>query len=206
MNKQNTKILCINAVYPDATSITKPVWPGVLHDVYIAETTKGKYICRFSGKQNAEYNLYISNLLQKHNIKVPCISVQNVDNTYIETYPFISGKTFYERLIEGMPKEKSAKIYEQLFDIVYKITKINYDINKVPALPWVTKTAINIFKQFNPHEKITLCHNDMHAKNVILDEEDNIRALIDMDSIYPGQFSMAMRLLIQKFTVLTQTD
>ena len=172
----------IKQIFPDTITITEPPVLGLAHTVYIVERAKGKYICRFSNKIVAEHNLKVSNILKTYRIKAPRVSIHDCGKYYCETYPFISGKTLYERLQEGLSGEKLDNVYRQIFDISYKIEKIPCkDVEKTP-IPFSSDFLRRTVSFLNPSKK-KLCHTDLHAKNIILDENDNVRAILDLDAV-----------------------
>lgn len=183
MNKSDKHISAIKQVYKNAESISGIKIAGYVHDVYVVEDSGQKYICRFSDKTTAQYDLHISKLLLSNNIPVPNISVHNFQDLYFETYNFINGKTLYERITEGISDEAKGKIYKQLFNWSLKISGIPYSPIKNPKESVWIKCIKYLFCLTNPHEKPVLCHFDLHEKNVILDENDNVKALIDLDSV-----------------------
>ena len=177
-------------------SVSLPAVSGFVHNVYIVETSDGKYICRFSDKNTASYNTQTSKLLLSHGINVPDISMHKIQDLYCETYRFINGKTLYERLIEGMSQENKEKVYKQVFDILCKINKIKSNIKVKPSIYTCLRLVENMFALLNPQEKKVLCHNDLHARNIILDQNDNLYALIDVDSIYYCEPSFAFMTIL----------
>lgn len=181
MKIQDKHFLTIKQIYPDTISVTKPVTAGLAHDVYITETKNNKYICRFSTKTVAMHNLQISNLLTSNNIPVPKITVHEFKDYCCETYPFISGKTLHECILEGLSTDKLDNVYKQLFDMSYKIS--NIPCNNI--LPASTTLASNVLRKLiafvNPSEQ-KLCHIDLHAKNILLNEQYDICAILDLDA------------------------
>jgi hypothetical protein len=182
MKKQDKHFLSIKQIHPDTINVVQPLTMGLVHDVYIAESENDKHICRFSQKTVAEHNLQASKLLASYNIPVPNVSIYNCGDYYCETYPFIPGKTLHERILEGLPNEQLDKVYEQLFELSYKMSEIPYDSINNTSLPVVSKILRQMIDVLNPAAH-TLCHTDLHAKNVILDDQDNVRAIIDLDAI-----------------------
>ena len=196
MKKQNERISIIQKLDSQKTVVYKPKFCGIAHDVYIAENGIKKTVYRFTTENTAKHNLFISQQLRTIGLTVPDVSIHNIGGQYIETYPFIEGKTFYERLIEGMSPEKQDMVYKQLFDISYQISNIPYDSQFELKLPLVLKSISVLFKLCGIKNK-KLYHTDLHAKNVILDEQDNVHALIDLDAVYPEYFSVVLIHLIQ---------
>jgi hypothetical protein len=190
MKIQDKQFLQIKKLYPNATFVFRPFTPTTIHDVYIVENSGNKYICRFSNKNIAQHNLKVSKTLIAHDIPVPKVSVYNFGDCWCENYPLICGKTLHERLIEGLSGEKLDNIYQQLFEILYKISLVPYDDIPPISISVVSKSIRKTFDIFNP-APTKLCHSDLHSKNIILNEQDNVRALIDLDAVFPGNLSFA---------------
>lgn len=191
MNIKNSHILKIKQIYPDTTDITKPSVPGNVHDIYIATTSKNKFVCRFSDKQMAQHNYHVSNLLAQHNIPAPKVSIYKCGTEYCETYPFINGKTLHERLKEGMSSEKIYNVYSQLFDISSKISKLPFESIAKTKKAISAKLSEKFFTILN-YSDIRLSHVDLHAKNIIVDDNDNIKAILDLDAICPERVVVPM--------------
>ena len=193
MNKdQNTHILNINQLYPENNSISRPVSKGLIHDVYIVETKyKDKIVCRFSTHKTAKHNLYVSRLVNSNGIQVPDGCLYKFDEEYCETYPFIKGNTLFERINQGISEEKLDNIYRQIFDISYTISKIPYNFDSDLYVPVTAKIAKKFFKAFNV-SPVALCHTDLNAKNIVLDDQDNVSALLDLDAVYPESMAFAL--------------
>lgn len=196
MNKQNEQISTIKKFSGEKTIVYKPKLCGIIHDVYIAENGDTKTVYRFGNKITAKHNLFASQKLKSIGLTVPDVSIHDIDGQCFETYPFLEGKTFHERIIEGMSPEKQDTVYKQLFDISYQISTIPYDEQFELKMPLVLKTTSLVFKLCGVKNK-KLYHTDLHAKNVILDNQDNVCALIDLDAVYPEYFSVVLIRLIK---------
>jgi len=191
MSNKNKHILTIKQIYKDASAIYRPEIRGIAHDVYVVETTNGKNICRFTNKHTSAHNVWVSRQLQNIGLIVPDVSVHKLDGQYIETYPFIEGKTFHERLIAGMPEEKRDAVYKQLFDISHKLSQIPYNHKFKTPIHLASKCQTVLFKLLGVKNK-KIYHTDLHAKNIILDDKDNVYALLDLDAVYPEFFSLTL--------------
>ncbi len=198
MNKKDSQILEIKKIYPNTKDIFKlDVAAGNVHDIYVAITqNEDKFICRFSPKNTAIHNIYVSKLLTSYDINAPKVSLHKSAQGYCETYPFIEGKTFYERINEGISKEKQAHIYMQMFNLACKISKIPYNCKVRPSVCLTCKISGAFFNHLNLSDFV-LCHTDMHAKNVILDAQDNLFAIIDLDAIFPDYIAFSLINLIR---------
>lgn len=191
MNKRYKQILYIKNIFHDVKSITIPVVQGFVHKVYIVKTKENKkYICRFSNQITAQHNFYVSKLLISNNIKAPEISLHKFEDIYCETYPFLEGDTLYQRLLVGISPTKIDKIYQQLFDLLCKISDLKYDSKSVCSHENIlAKMANKFFCVANPQEKNVLTPIDLNPKNILLDKDDNVCALLDLDSIDKRNFS-----------------
>ena len=198
MNKKDLQISEIKKIYPKTKDVFKlDTAGGYIHDIYVAiNQNEEKFICRFSPKNTAIHNLYASKLLTSYNINVPHVSLHKSGKEYCETYPFIKGKTFYERINEGISKEKQADIYMQMLNVACKISQIPYDCKVRPSVCLTYKIAGTFFNSLN-FSDFVLCHTDLHAKNVILDEQDNLFALLDLDAVFPEYMAFALITLIK---------
>lgn len=190
MNTKDDNLLKIKQIYPQLSAIYKPATIGNMHDVYIVEQGSDKFICRFTDSLTAIHNLKVSCSLSAHNIPVPKTEVFAFDGDWCETYPLIVGKTLHERLMEGLKGEKLDNIYQQLINISRKISEVPYDATFNNTAPIISKIARKIFASLNPSDK-KLVHADLHAKNIVLDNEDNICAILDLDDICPESSSVA---------------
>lgn len=184
MKQNNCHIGDIKRIFPDAVEIYHPAVMGMIRDVYIVKNNdSNKFICRFENEMTAKHNLHVSQLLVQHEIPVPDIHIHKCNNgEFCETYTFIEGKTLHERLVEGLNGEKLDEVFRQVFHIAYKISLIPYDDITWHPVPITTRCILGLFNMLNPKSK-ELCHCDLYAKNIILDENDNVRAFVDLDSV-----------------------
>lgn len=167
-----------------------PAIQGLNHTVYIVKTNDKKYICRFSSPETAKHNFNVSKLLLDNSINVPDVSIHQFQDMYCETYAFLAGKTLHERILEGVADDQKNKIYEQLYDLLCKIASIQYDSKKVNSHENIfAKMTDKLFSLANPHDKKVLAYADLNVKNILLDQDDNVCALIDLDSIDERNFS-----------------
>ena len=197
MDTDKKHLAHITKIYPNAINVLKLPIDGLVHDIYIVQNNNGKkFVCRFSTPDIAYHNEVISKLLSVHGINVPNVSLYKTGAEYCETYPFISGKTLHERLIDGIPEKQKDKIYQQLFDISNRISQIPYTNHTKHKDGFSQQVKTNIAKRIN-HGSVLLCHNDLQAKNVILDENDNVFALVDLDSVYPEHNAFSLIQMMQ---------
>lgn len=180
MKNSNKHISILQDLYGKNVQISQPICKGEHHPIYIVGTEKNKTVFRFSTKDCAFRNFKMSNLLRKHGISVPEVCVFRIDGKYCETYDFIEGKTLYERHMEGLSAEKVKNIYTQLFDICRKMARI--PVSNVADLQLHTCKCDMFFKLLNNSPRI-IGHCDLNDKNILLDKDDNICAILDLDGI-----------------------
>ena len=184
MHISDLHISAINYLYPNAKEVALPCIRGHIRDVYIITNEHDeKFVCRFSNEKTAKHNLNASQLLTKYSIPVPQVTICKYNSQYCEIYPFIKGKTFCERISDGLSKDKFDRIYNQLFDIAYKISQIPVDNTLNISLPLPTRLIKGLFNVLNPESKRQLCHYDMYPSNIVLDDQDNVCGLLDLDSV-----------------------
>jgi len=122
-----TRIEYITSICPEYLKIERPKILGKIHDIYIVTCPTQKIVFRFSTEQLAYHNQFASRFLKNTKVKTPNISVYRFDSDYCEVYPFISGKTLYERIQEGISKEKLDKIYIDIIKYLSDISSIKID-------------------------------------------------------------------------------
>lgn len=188
--KVSEKYICfIKNLYNEKVSIYQPTFIGEHHPIYIVETTNNKFIYRFSSKDCAFKNFHTSRILRKYNIPVPEISVYRIYDKYCETYPVIPGKTLYERHKEGISQQTIKKIYTQLCDICYRISQI--PVNEVKDLNIHTSKVDTFFKILNKSPRV-IGHCDLSDKNILLNQNDDVCAIIDLDDISLKTFELIL--------------
>lgn len=187
--KQRKDIEKIKELFRDDIRVELPAFPGEVHDIYIVTTSSGKLVFRFSDQKTALKNAHTSRILRQYGIPIPDVASYRIDvrkNLYIETYPFIEGKTLYERNLAGISQEKIKDIYKQLYEICIKMAKIpvkeiRYSHDKT-EFDFQTKKKDLFFSAMNM-APLVVGHDDLHDKNILLDENDNICAILDLDAI-----------------------
>ncbi len=195
MKKHSKYISLITTLYGQDVKISQPDFVGLHHPIYIAEKNNEKNIIRFSSKECASRNFHVSRLLRKYDIPVPELSFYNFDNQYFETYTFIEGKTLYERHQEGISQEQIKNVYRQLCDICYRMSKI--PVKEAENIHLHTCKTDTFFKFLNFSPRV-IGHCDLNDKNILLDKNDNVCAILDLDQVELKTFEL---ILINLFEV-----
>ncbi len=189
MKKHDKYASFITKLYGQDVKISQPDFVGQHHPIYIVEKAGDKSIIRFSSKECAHRNFQVSNLLRKYGIPVPEISFYKFDKQYFETYTFIEGKTLYERHQEGISQEQIKKIYEQLCDICYRMSRI--PVKEAENIPLHTCKTDMFFKLLNLSQRV-IGHCDLNDKNILLDKNDNVCAILDLDQVELKTFELIL--------------
>jgi serine/threonine protein kinase len=189
MKEQDSIISGIKDLYGKRdVKISRPAFAGEHHQVYIVETDTHKTVFRLSSKECALKNFEVSRVLKKYGIPVPEIYVCTINNgKYCEMYDYIEGKTLYERHQEGISEETIKKIYTQLCDICLRMSAI--PVKEVRKLHLHTCKTDMFFKILNLSPSV-IGHSDLNDKNILLDDNDNICAILDLDDINLKTFEL----------------
>ena len=190
----NKYIQIIKQICGYDVSVKNPIFLGEMHPVFLAKTQDSKTVFRFSSKSCALRNAEVSKVLTRHGFNVPAIEIKKFGSQYCEIYPLIEGLTLAERATQGISKEKLDRIYKQIIEISYGLAAIPLNEIKSPYntnIIWQEKVAnlcYNIIN-FSPRK---ICHTDLHDKNILLDNQDNICAILDLDAINKGSFVLSV--------------
>ena len=178
-------MLRVKELYHDKdVDISKPVVAGDKHPLYIVTHNKEKLVFKFSDKESAFRNLNTSKVLRKHGIPVPNIQVYRLDGKYCELYDFIEGKTLFERNQEGISEDTILKIYNQLYDICQKMSKIPLSEMVHLEEKHEEPSFFDLFKhKKNIEQKKVVGHDNLNDKNILLDKDDNVCGILGLDAV-----------------------
>ncbi|MBR5904258.1 MAG: hypothetical protein IKZ49_01850 [Alphaproteobacteria bacterium] len=126
---------------------------------------------------------------------MPNISVYKIGTKFCEIYPFVEGKTLHEKHNQGLSKEDIEKIYKQIYDLCLAISKVPVSELQHITTP-VTKTD-RLFQIMN-FAPLVAGHNDLHDKNILIDDNNNVCCILDLDSISIKPFAMFLVRLFEK--------
>lgn len=179
----------IKSLFSEEVEVSVPDFPGMVHDIYFVQTSTNKIVFRFSDQDQALKNAHTSRILIKYGIPVPKVAAYRINRgkRYIEIYDYIEGKTLYERNKEGISPKQIKKIYKQLYEICCKLAKIPrkelmYSHDRSKMYDYLIKKKDLFFAAMN-FAPLVVGHDDLHDKNILLDEHDNICAILDLDAI-----------------------
>ncbi|MCQ2574898.1 MAG: phosphotransferase [Alphaproteobacteria bacterium] len=198
-----TKFQFIKEIVPDFITIERPEIMGKMHNIRIVTSPTQKLVFRFSTKALSNHNLLASKLLKNTNIKTPDVSIYKYGSEYCEVYPFIPGKTLYERIQEGIPQDKLDQVYKDLIRWSYEVfvAQSNKKIDTRLKTPIVQQQTIErtfidkYFRAINKNNK-SICHTDLQTKNILLDNEDKLYGILDLDNITIDYLSTSLLRLI----------
>ncbi len=161
-----------------------------------------KYIFKFSHKETSKRSSKISQILLKYDINVPDIKSYTYQNVNFMSYPYICGETFHQKSYH-MSDDDYNKVANDLAQIIKKIRAIPLtEFRDVESIDIHNKILfsdnyVNIFlkRAFfwlnnigdkNPH------HCDLHSKNILLNPDNSIKAIIDLEGVYISNYRFFM--------------
>lgn len=178
----------IKSIRPDAYNIVTPKVLGGVNTVFISDTVNGKFVFRFSSEEAAKRNEIVSSILIDHEIPVPSITACQFDGVHFETYPYLPGKTLFERVKEGMDEYKIEQVYVDWLKTMQKIS--NIDTSLFADLPAIRTEPIQLKERIKrPFIHLLnlgrkkVYQADIYSKNVLVDNNDNFSYMLDLDSI-----------------------
>lgn len=190
----------IKVTFPNSWDIRKPVICGAHSPVFLVDTPDGTQVCKFNDPELIFHNRTAGNLMTQHNIPIPQTAVHAYMDAWFETYPYCPDKTLQEYI------DKAKITREQIFEVYKQAIDIQNQISQIPAIEFrpqtgkyfsdVFKTAMRwnmrrvmadtyamVAKHMSEYGESRLLHNDIHAKNILVDDKFNVSRLIDLDAI-----------------------
>lgn len=189
----------IKSAFPNSWAIRHPNIAGGVSPVFLVNTPDGTQVCKFSEYALNFHNRTTSEILTLADVPVPLTTVHAYFNAWFESYAYCHDKTLHEHITYGATDAQIFRAYQQAIDIQKKITQIepikfNPKFCKYASDVFVTtqKMRLNsvlantygiVHKLFSQSGKMRLMHNDLQAKNILVDEKMNVTRLIDLDSV-----------------------
>ncbi len=196
---QTFYIDAIRSVYPQAKNIRQPDVIGRVGTVLLAETDEGTTVCKFNDMNIIQHNYKISQLLRQLDVSVPKIKTHMFCDAFFETYKYCPDKTLHEFIQQGISKKQIFDIYKQTMYAQKEISEIPhkkldlgwgkyaYEIftyNKMQIAPKITtKIKGCLYRMFSTKGQQVLSHNDIQPKNLLVNNDMQLTALIDLDSV-----------------------
>lgn len=190
----------VKSAHPAVHTVQQPVVRGS-NKVMIAETTDEKLVFKFTAAEIARRNEQIGIELHRSALPVPKSSVATHNIYHFEVYPYIQGKTLFQRVGEGMNFSKINNVYEEMIDLVnsmseiatasfdtidfkyfHDITRANLARTSNPIVGNIVSTAVRFM---NSGEQ-GIYHFGLTPKNILLDNNDKLIALLDLDEVAIG--------------------
>lgn len=193
----------------DIVRLDRPVVPGTSSRIFIVETPGAeRTVFRFNPRHVAHRNHDISNILRAHGMSVPAIDLHLYHGQYFETYPYLTGTTFYECLAAGMSHSEILDVYEMMAHQIKKIAAIpvhnfrnieNKNCSSVAQSNILNKTDCWTLGQcikygtklLNAGDQ-SVCHCDFTPRNIILDSNKNISSILDLNAVSISNINFAL--------------
>lgn len=207
----------IRSVIPYAYSIAQPDVPGSLRSVFIVKSVDGSFVCKFNHRELAVKNAVAGNSLRIRGITAPNIGIYNYNNYWMEVYPMIPGKTLYEYIGDGLSDEQIKHVYKNIVDVFAKMDSIDVSVLRDTQYKYsyqVAKTnisdannatfgslfagAVRLMNNGTAGD-IGVYHCGITPKNVLLDDNGNFKALIDLDEVAIADKNYAFAMMAAKY-------
>lgn len=210
----------IQSALPGTYCIHFPIVRDKLHQVFIANTNNGEYICKFNYKDIVMKNMKISSLLSENNIKGPESTAHVYKSYWFEVYKMIPGKPLCEFIDAGLPKEQIQKIYKSVVKEFIKISKIDYNtfshyacknIHDVVKLKFSNKYnsvigyilgRLVFLLNASKKQKVSLYHCGISPKNILLDNNGKFVSLINLEDIAIASKNYAFSVMASEYKKL----
>ncbi len=218
-----TELQVFNAIHetiPYVHKVSRPNVPGSLGSVYIAKSIDGNFICKFNHKELAQKNELVSKALMSCGITIPEIKLYNYHDQWMEVYPMLPGKTLYEHIGNGLSRNKVQSIYHDIVDAIIKMNSLSPE--KLEGLKYskIGKVAKSNITDTNNSFIATVCsgviymvnkcdqkdkgiyHCGITPKNVILTDEGELMAILDLDEAGIADKNYAFGMMVAKYQQL----
>ena len=215
MNQKHIELIKNQAIAPtNIKQVKKVINKEILESSLFTTTEYGqRFIYKISDSKTAMHNLLLSQILAKNNIPVPDSKIFVSENTYFEKYKAIPGVTAslviandllnHQDILEIL--QKILALDKQISDIKLNDTTLASELvlcnrRKNHHVKTYGKFFANIYYQINKKQtmsgNVSLHHFDLNPSNILLDENNNIRALLDLDSItICNEYPMLLQIL-----------
>ncbi len=159
-----------------------------------------RFVYKISDPKTSMHNLLMAQILLKNNIPVPDSKIFISGGTYFEKYKIIPGIT------ASLVMANDLLTHNQILDILTQALTLDKKISTLGIentalvndlvlcdrrykhhIKTYGKFIANVYYHINKRQtmsgNVTLHHYDLNPANILLDENNNIRALLDLDSI-----------------------
>jgi aminoglycoside phosphotransferase (APT) family kinase protein len=190
----------IKSAFPNSWEIRKPVICGQHSPVFLIDTPDGTKVCKFNAPEIVYHNRSAAQLLAMNDIPVPQTKVHAYMDAWFESYPYCMDKTLQEYINDAnITNQQIFEAYKQAIDVQKKISEIDpiefrprsgkyfSDVFKT-CMRWNMKNMMADFyaavaRHMSQYGEPRLLHNDIHAKNILINPEYKLTRIIDLDAI-----------------------
>ena len=158
------------------------------------------FIYKISDSNTSFRNLMLAQILLEKDIAVPDSKVFISGGKYFERYEILQGRPLSNAIMDNsLTKDEIEKVLYDMIACDYKISKI--DVSKQNFAnqlilsarrknhhtkdfgKFIAKVLYVLNKAQEKHGRIALHHADLNPSNVLLDDNGNFKALLDLDSL-----------------------
>lgn len=210
----------IGRIYPGTIDIKSPDVCGAQNNVFFVHTKYGNFVVKFSYQDLARKNMVVSNLLAELDIPAPRIHIGHIDGQWYETYPLIPGQTLHQAIGNGLARNQISQVYNDIMVYFRNMDSIpartldnqacrhahqvaQYNIRNTNG-GGAAKIFSSLVRLLNvgKQQDMGVYHCDITPKNVLVTENGDFRAFLDLDSVALCNRNFAFSAMAAKYEQL----
>lgn len=160
-------------------------------------------------------NAWVARILNDHDIPAPRTSIHGQGNVWFESYSYCPDKTLYEHIALSNSDVCVFTAFQNLLSLEHKMSQIDvnefrpahyrhfYEMHKAnmknlfnPSLATFYSTFTYLLSQYGT---LRLFHNDLHAKNVLISNDNNISHILDLDAVALSNENFCLTMLLRHY-------
>ncbi len=202
-------------IFPDAHHIRRPDVPGMVSPVFLVDTQQTTRVCKFNEPAVLARNAWVARILNDHDVPAPRTSVHGQDNVWFESYSYCPDKTLYEHITLSNPDVCTFNAFQNILSLEHKISQIDvnefrpsryryfYEVHRSNMKNLFSSSLASFYSTFtyllSQYGTLRLFHNDLHAKNVLTPNGNNISRILDLDAVALGNENFCLTTLLRQY-------
>jgi hypothetical protein len=203
----------IKVLRPDARDIHIPAVRGS-NQVLIADTSDGKFVFKLTTRKIAIRTEQIGKTLKRPSLSLPAPAAASCGTHHFEIYPYIRGKTLFQRYHEGLEPAKFNKVYEETINLAHNLSSVAVsDFTHIELRYFHDMTMENMSRTIAPpvcsivsravrfinSGKKSVYHFGLTPKNILLDDNDRLAAVLDLDEVAIGNENFMFGVMLEGY-------
>lgn len=210
----------ILAKYPNARNLRTPGICGSKKNVVFADIDNKTLVFKFSNPNTIKKNFAVSQIYRNADIPAPHITMGQYKDIFFEEYEFLSGKTLFEAINDGMSADKIKQVYREILHNIAKMQKLqpqllekyqhkhvhtitNEQVTNVNnAVLGKICTALVYMANYGDPKDIAIFHSDITPKNTVVSTDGHLVGFLDLDSAAISNINYAFGTMAAKYQQL----